>query len=437
MPTKNLKLTRDQLKAFLDNHDQIKQFEMLFQVVDEVSAAPDTLGISIESGSAYAAAAEALSQIVSLAKDSAINSSVTEAKANQAIDSLARIANALDLIASEPAKQNNNSIVTDYIDFDGSPPHADRPRRVVWNNNDDTLNVHHTGGVVQQVGLEQYIRFSNDTGVTIPDATVVGLDFIGGSTTDDVVPYLADGSVPMLNIIGVTTQEILDGEIGRATVFGVVRNIDTTGTPYGEVWAAGDGLYASPTIPGGFTNEKPTAPAWRIPIALVLISDATQGQIFVRPTIDQPLYYGEFVKTSTTSPAAINTAYPLTFNSTTIANGLSIGGTPSRIIAEFPGLYKFSPSIQLVSGSASVKNVWFWFRKNGVDIANSATIVSVDSGTAIIAPSMSILISLDAGDYVEIIWASDSTNVSVQTTAATAFAPQSPSIILVVTQEQQ
>jgi len=388
-------ITRDQLAKFLPDHETIKAFERLLRVTADLSE-------------------NDVATLTALIEEEGYQSGALEGR--------------LEARTTAP--------FFDYIDFSKYPKHTDKPARLTWNGSDDTLNVHHTGGVIQQVGLEQYYRFTNTTGATIPNGSVVGLDFVSGATTDDVVPYIADGTVPMLNIIGVVTQNFADGETGRATVFGVVRDVDTTGTPYGETWAQGDILYASPTVAGGFTNVPPTAPDWRIPVALVLTVGAT-GQVFSRPTIDQPLYYAEFVKTDTQTPAAINTAYALTFSSVRIGNGLTIGTPASRIVVEFAGLYKFSPAIQLVSSSSSTKNVWVWFRKNGIDIADSSTIVSVDSSTAIVAPAMSVLISLAAGDYVELMWAASNVNVSVQTTAATAFAPRAPAIVLVVTQEQQ
>jgi hypothetical protein len=106
-------------------------------------------------------------------------------------------------------------------------------------------------------------------------------------------------------------------------------------------------------------------------------------------------------------------------------------------VAANAGLYKFSVSLQLTSSSASVKNVWIWFRKNGVDIANTSMITSLDSATAIRSPSRDLFFSLLAGDYIEIMFASDSTNMTVDNIAATAFAPAAPAAILTVNQEQQ
>lgn len=102
MATQKLNLTRDQLATFLKNHEQIKQFERLFQIADEVSPSSDTTGISIQAGNADAAANEALAQIVRLAQDSAINSGAADQKAVQALDALQRIADALELLALAP-----------------------------------------------------------------------------------------------------------------------------------------------------------------------------------------------------------------------------------------------------------------------------------------------------------------------------------------------
>ncbi|MCY1389100.1 hypothetical protein D9M71_38900 [compost metagenome] len=283
------------------------------------------------------------------------------------------------------------------------------------------------------MGQELYGRITNNTGVLISNGTCLGIN----PATNSYIPFIANGTLTPITIIGVTTQDIPNGAQGRVTVWGQVRDIDTTGTPFGEVWTAGDILYVSPTIAGGFTRVKPTAPNLSMPIAQVLSVNATTGRIAIRPTIEQQLFYGQFTKTTDQVPSAINTANAITWDSTTIANGVSIGVPSSRIVATNAGLYKFSASFQLTSSSASVKNVWFWFRKNGVDVASSSLITSIDSATAIRTPSRSQFFSMAAGDYIELFWASDSTAVTLDNIPATAFAPAAPAAQLSVNQEQQ
>lgn len=300
-----------------------------------------------------------------------------------------------------------------------------------WNSVDATLDVQMDYGVTQQVGEETYARVKNLTGSPIPNGTVVG--FAGASPSSlEVAPYLADGSQPTLYILGIMTHDLPDsGEKGYCTTWGFVRDLDTSS------FSAGDILYASPDTAGALTNVKPTAPNNVIPIAACVTSDATAGVIFVRPTIEQMQYYGVFSKTTPQTPVATNTAYSLTFDSLRIGNGVVIGSPTSRIVVPQSGLYQFSAEVQITSSSASAKNIWVWMRKNGVDVTNSArlTTISINGGYASI--SVSEPISLNANEYVEIMYATNDTAISIAPVASTAFAPAAPSVTLEVTQVQQ
>ena len=126
MATQKLNLTRDQLALFLQNQEQIKQFERLFQVVDQVAPSSDTPGIEIQAGQAQAAANEALAQIVSLAQSFAINSGTADQKATQSMDTLGRMAQALELLALAPVRNN----VELAHDVNGILPYANQTARV-------------------------------------------------------------------------------------------------------------------------------------------------------------------------------------------------------------------------------------------------------------------------------------------------------------------
>ena len=405
MAAQRLNLTRDQLASFLQDFEQIKQFEKLFSTVDTLNSTVID-EINVAAGTAQASANDALAQIT-------------------------RIADALQMLATAPAIEDNNSIVTDYMDFDQNAPFIDKTGRLGWNNSDQTLNLGMDYGVIQQVGEETYARVGNTTGSTIPNGSVVGF---AGATSNAllVAPYLANGAQPTLYILGVMTHDLPDsGEKGYCTTWGFVRDLDTS------AFSAGDILYASPTTAGALTNVKPTAPNNVIPLAACIISDAINGVIFVRPTIEQMQYYGVFSKTTDQSPAVINTEYLLTFDSAQISNGVTIGTPASRIVVPQSGLYQFDATVQLSSGSSSAKNVWVWFKKNGTAIANSARLVTTDINNGYIPIALSETVSLAAGGYVEMAFAADSTNITVDTVAATAFAPAAPAIVLQVTQVQQ
>lgn len=327
----------------------------------------------------------------------------------------------------------------DYIDFNTTnTAYVPQTARLGWNANDQTLDVGMDYGVVHQIGQETYARVQNNTGVAIPNGTVVGFAGVGPDNTLRVAPYLANGVTSSLYALGVMTHALPDsGEKGYCTVWGSVRGLSTTGTALGETWAVGDILYANPTVAGAFTNIKPTAPAAVIPMAAVLDVDATDGVVFVRPTIEQMQYYGVFTKLDSQSPAAINTEYLLTLTNTQITNGVTIGTPASRVVVPQSGLYQFDADLQLTSNNSSAKTVWVWFKKNGVAIANSARIVTVDINGGYVPVGLRETIPMLAGNYVELAFASDSTAITVSSVAATAFAPAAPAILLNVTQVQQ
>jgi len=325
-----------------------------------------------------------------------------------------------------------NSATIDYLDFRRLPPHAEAERRLCWNDDDATLNIGMEYGVSQQVGLETYARVENNTGVTIPNGTVVGFVGAGAGGALSVAPYLADGSQPSLYILGVMTHDLPDtGTQGYCTNWGYVRDLDTSS------FSVGDLLYPSPTVAGAFTNVKPTAPDNVIPIAACLVSDASDGIVFVRPTIEQMQYYGVFSKTTDATPAAINTAYTLTFDNTDISNGVTIGTPTSRIVVPASGLYQLEARVQISSGNSSKKDVYVWFRKNGTDVPNTTRIVTSDVSNGYVTVALTEIISLEASDYIEMAYAANDTNVTVDSVASTAFAPAAPAIILTVTQVQQ
>jgi enamine deaminase RidA (YjgF/YER057c/UK114 family) len=404
--SRRLNLTRDQLAAFLTDQQQIKQFELLFSTVDELQVIVGT--------------------------DFEYQADTASATANEALAQISRLAQALELLSTSPVIENNNSVLTDYIDFDTKAPHVDRIRRMAWNGNDQTIEIGMEYGVIQQIGMETYARVENTTGVTIPNGTVVGFAGVGANNTLSVSPYLADGSTPTLYILGVMTHDLPDsGEVGYCTVWGHVRDVNTS------AFSIGDILYASPTVAGAFTATKPTAPDNVVPVAAVLKVGTTDGEIFVRPTIEQQKYYGQFLKTTDQTPAAVNTAYAITFDSSPIANGVSIGSPASRIVVSESGLYNFAATYQLTSTSSSTKNIWLWFRVNGTDVPDSSILATLSSNNEYKSVARSDFFTLDANQYVELMWASDSTAVTLDAVASTAFAPGSPALILAVTQVQQ
>jgi hypothetical protein len=101
-----LNLTRDQLASFLQDHEQIKQFERLFALVGDL--APTTLNdITINAGNADQKAVEALDAVAQLAQDTAYQA---ENKALQALDAVAQLAQDTAYQADNKAQQALDAI---------------------------------------------------------------------------------------------------------------------------------------------------------------------------------------------------------------------------------------------------------------------------------------------------------------------------------------
>ena len=103
--SRRLNLTRDQLAEFLSDQQQIRQFEMLFATVDEIQVIVGT-DFEYQADTAAANANNALAQISALAQDTAVNDAALNAKVQQALDAIPRLAQSLELLALAPVRNN-------------------------------------------------------------------------------------------------------------------------------------------------------------------------------------------------------------------------------------------------------------------------------------------------------------------------------------------
>ena len=136
--------------------------------------------------------------------------------------------------------------------------------------------------------------------------------------------------------------------------------------------------------------------------------------------------------TTDQTAASINTAYALTYTSS-IADGVANGTPASRLVFEEAGQYMIAFSAQIASTSSSTVNFWFWPRVNGTDVAGSTMKNALHQNGSVLVVSRSAIFEFAAGDYLEAMWAVDSTTGFLHSTAATAFAPAAPSSTIAIT----
>ena len=143
---------------------------------------------------------------------------------------------------------------------------------------------------------------------------------------------------------------------------------------------------------------------------------------------------GSFYDTTTQNAAVANTAYKITLNSTdsAISNGVSIVSN-SRITVVYPGVYNIQFSAQFTRSNSGTDVASVWFAKNGVNIDNSCTDIVLTGGVAASATvaSWNYFISLNAGDYFEIVWSTPDTHVSI-TYGGTRTSPVRPAVPSVI-----
>ena len=145
-----------------------------------------------------------------------------------------------------------------------------------------------------------------------------------------------------------------------------------------------------------------------------------------------PIPSGYFYDTTTQTAAVANTAYLATFNSSSYMLGVSYAA--GKFTAKRPGYYHFSLSIQFSSSSSQDYDANVWVRKNGTNLANSNTILSIPAKHGAIhghvLSAWGGTIQISRNDYIELYWSTENTAVHMEYAAAAAPAPATASATL-------
>lgn len=116
----------------------------------------------------------------------------------------------------------------------------------------------------------------NDTGDTLTKMTVVYINGRNGNLPT-IVKAQADGESGSSKTYGVVAEDILDNHSGTVVSFGALIDLDTNQFSAAE----GSTLYLSPTVAGGITTAKPSAPNHLVSIGKIIRNHNNQGIIQV------------------------------------------------------------------------------------------------------------------------------------------------------------
>jgi hypothetical protein len=84
-------------------------------------------------------------------------------------------------------------------------------------------------------------------------------------------------------------------------------------------------------------------------------------------------------------------------------------------------------------GGGSGDSIWIWLKKNGSNVANSATKIYIPSGKYQVA-AWNFIVKLKFNDYVQLAWAVDTTNIALEANGASGVTPAVPSLIVTMNQ---
>ena len=141
---------------------------------------------------------------------------------------------------------------------------------------------------------------------------------------------------------------------------------------------------------------------------------------------------------STDQTGNIAAATAVRFENTEFSSGISItndgSGNPTRITFVAAGTYALAPSFQFKNTDSAENDVTFWFRKNGTNIINSASVANVPRAAngGVMMTQLVFYDQVTAGQYIEIMWLPENVAVTLDFLAAGAIAPAVSSVILSV-----
>ena len=148
--------------------------------------------------------------------------------------------------------------------------------------------------------------------------------------------------------------------------------------------------------------------------------------------------FANFGDTTDQIAAAINTPYAITWNMTGPSQGISLNSSDtSKIEFTHAGTYYISFVATIASSSASTKTIEIFPRVNGTDIANSGIISTAHENGQKKVIARNGTFTLNAGDYLQAMFAVDDTNIWLEHENASSYAPGVPSATISIIQVSQ
>jgi hypothetical protein len=247
-----------------------------------------------------------------------------------------------------------------------------------------------------------YVTVRNATGATLAKGTIVYISGANGNHVQ-VTPAIATSDATSARTLGWLSAAIANNASGLCMVEGYLEGINT------QSLNAGDQLYLSGTVAGGFTATKPVAPIHLVYVGVVTKKSAGDGHVFVKvqngyelgelhdvqiisPTNNQVLAYDSATslwKNATNAPdgvTSITATAPLTGGTITSTGSIGLDQTALSItksqVSDFTSGTVTSASTAQQAGTAL-------FATNA-----STAVFATTSGTATFATNASTAVTI-------------------------------------------
>ena len=156
----------------------------------------------------------------------------------------------------------------DFIAFDTTYATTLTTGQLGWDGN-NTLGLGMAGGnVVQKIGEDQFF-YCKATSTITKGQVVMFTGAVGASGVPTGAP--ATGITDGTYIMGIAAEAIATNGFGLIQTFGTLRNVNTSG------YADGDILWYDPSVTGGLTKTKPSAPNVKVQMAAVINGGSSGG----------------------------------------------------------------------------------------------------------------------------------------------------------------
>ena len=148
--------------------------------------------------------------------------------------------------------------------------------------------------------------------------------------------------------------------------------------------------------------------------------------------------YAQLIRTATQQAATANTAYGIAWDTMVFGDGITLDPTDNtKIVFSEDGKFILSFSAELKSSSSNSKSIWIWPRINGVDTNGTTMKTTLNTNNQDIVISRTAIFEMQAGQYLQAMFAVDDVNIWIDAPAATAFAPSAPAATLSITRYMQ